>query len=135
MVPDSVPSRHGARYMLTLIDDYTRYSWVYFIATKDDVVNKITTFIDTVVPLYNTKIVEFRSDNGGEFKNARVHQLFTMKGIRQSYTAKYTPEHNGIAERFNRTITNMARSYMLASRLNSEFEPYAYDAANYFRNR
>jgi hypothetical protein len=103
--------------------------------TKDEVCSKLETFISAVVPQYKGSLVEFRSDNGGEFKNSRVSQLLSSNGVRQSFTPKYTPQLNGIAERFNRTLTNMARSFMVDSQLSHEFWPYAYDTANYIRNR
>ena len=53
-----------------------------------------------------------RSDNGSEFKNTRIDELYKEFGIRHQFSAKYTPQSNGLVERKNRTLIDMARSML-----------------------
>ena len=108
----------GAKYGLVLRDEYTQYVWVRFLKAKSDAAPAIIKwalqlkreFDYTTVP-----IKEFHSDRGGEFVNEVLNDFFTANGIKQSTSLAYTPQHNAKAERVIRTITEGARTMLIAS--------------------
>ena len=105
----SQKSLGGSRYFITLIDDYTRFSWVYFLEKKADAPDMIEKFMNYVRTQFDTKVERLRSDNGGEYVNARLQKLYDSRGIIHEAIPPYSHESNGVAERFNRTIITMAR--------------------------
>jgi transposase InsO family protein len=58
---------------------------------------------------FDFKVQKIRSDNGSEFKNSRIEDYYDEKGVKHKFSAKYTPEQNGVVERKNRTLIDMAR--------------------------
>ena len=95
-----------------IVDDYTRYTWVVFLVNKSNVFATFKSFIKRIHNEYETTIKKVRSDNGSEFKNTRVDDLCDEFGIRHKFLAKYTPQSNGLVERKNRTLIDMARSML-----------------------
>ena len=93
-------------------DDYSRFTWVYFFKTKDETQQTIIDFSNIVQRQYNVPILVIRSDNGSEFKNYTLNEFLSEEGIRHQYSAAYTPQQNGVAERKNRTLMDMARSML-----------------------
>ena len=91
------------------MDDFTRYTWVFFLSDKSDVFTTIKTFVKRIHNELETTIKKVRSDNGSEFKNIRLDELCDEFGIRHQFSAKYTPQPNGLIERKNRTLIDMAR--------------------------
>ena len=77
--------------MLSFLDDFSRYSWVYFIKTKDEVFIKYEHFLTNVVSKFGGKLQTLRTDNGTEFKNTRMQSLSSKFGVIQQFTAIYTP--------------------------------------------
>jgi transposase InsO family protein len=61
---------------------------------------------------FETIIKKVRSDNGSEFRNTRIDELCDKLGIKHQFLAKYTPQSNGLVERKNRTLIDMARSML-----------------------
>ena len=82
-----------------IVDDFTRYTWVFFLVDKSDMFAIFKTFIKRIHNKFETTIRKVRSDNSSEFKNSRVDDLCDEFGIRHQFSAKYTPESNGLAER------------------------------------
>ncbi|TPX52133.1 hypothetical protein PhCBS80983_g06510, partial [Powellomyces hirtus] len=110
----SLSSLAGARYILTFIDEFTRYSVVFSLKNKDETSAHWRTFRTHAERHHNLKIKEIRSDNGGEYLPLR-NELFA-DGIVVSPTHPYSSQQNGIAERFNRTIMDQTRSVIHDSR-------------------
>ncbi|GJU04811.1 ribonuclease H-like domain-containing protein [Tanacetum coccineum] len=79
--PYGVPSREGFKYFLTIVDDYSRAVWVYLVKTKDEVFDVIVSYIKLVLNQFNIKIKTVRSDNGTEFVNKKMHNMFNDLGI------------------------------------------------------
>ena len=94
----------GASYFVSFIDDSTRKVWAYPIRTKDRVFSIFTDWLAIIENQTGRKLKCLRSDNGGEFKSEEFVKFCRERGIRREYTAPYSPEQNGIAERMNRTI-------------------------------
>ena len=81
------------------------------------------------------KIKVFRSDNGGEYTSKRFDEFLCIHGMARHTSTPYTPQHNGVAERANRTIVEMARSMIHLQGLGREFWAEAVCNAAYTRNR
>lgn len=133
--PMRVQSLSGSRYFVTLIDDKTRYCEVLFMKNKSDIFEKFVEYKTRVEKQTGKKIKIVRSDNGREYLSDKFKDLFKREGIIHELTAEYTPEQNGVAERFNRTLVEMARCMLLQSKLPPTFWAEAVMTACYIRNR
>jgi hypothetical protein len=133
--PMSVASLGGARYFVTFTDDYTRYSSVYFLRQKSEVFSKFKEFAAEVTNATGLKIKTLRTDNGGEYTSNEFELFLKENGIRHEVTAPYTPQQNGVSERLNRTIQEMALSQLLHAGLPKCFWAESVAAACYVRNR
>nr|GEW04770.1 hypothetical protein [Tanacetum cinerariifolium] len=97
-------------------DDYSRFTWVFFLATKDETSPILKTFITCLENQLSLTVKVIRSDNETEFKNNDLNQFCGMKGIKREFSVPRTPQQNGIAERKNMTLIEAART-MLADSL------------------
>ena len=93
-----------------IVDDFTRYTWVFFLVDKGDVFATFKSLVKSIHNEFETTIKKVRSDNGSEFKNTRIDELCDEFRIRHQFSAKYTPQSNGLVEKKNRTLIDMARS-------------------------
>jgi transposase InsO family protein len=101
--PTTYTSISGNKYRFMIVDDLTRYTWVFFLVNKSDVFATFKSFIKRVHNEFETTIKKVRSDNDSEFKNTRIDEF----GIRHQLSAKYTPQSNGLVKRKNRTLIDM----------------------------
>lgn len=129
------PSIHGANYFLSFIDDFTRKTWVYLLKTKDEAFEYFTQFKAMAEKQSGYVIKTLRSDRGGEYMSREFQDFCKNNGIHQQYTARYTPQQNGVAERKNRTIMEMARSMFKAKNLPNEYWGAAVKYAVHILNR
>lgn len=125
----------GAQYFLTFTDDKSRYSWVYIIKTKDQVFQYFLEWKALVEKATKRKIRTLRTDNGGEYTSSQFENYLKAEGIRHELTVPKTPQQNGVAERLNRTLVEMARSMLLDSKLPKKFWGEAISTAVYLKNR
>lgn len=125
----------GASYFVTFIDDMTRRVFVYFIKSKDEVYEKFVVFKNMAESQLGRKIKAIRSDNGREFVNKRFDNLLQENGIVRQLTVPYSPQQNGVAERANRTLVEMARSLLIHSGMTESLWAEAVMTACYIRNR
>ncbi|KAL2247832.1 UNVERIFIED_CONTAM: Retrovirus-related Pol polyprotein from transposon TNT 1-94 [Sesamum indicum] len=86
-------------YMLTIVDDCSRATWIYMMVHKSQVQQKLECFLTMVETLFNLKVKKIRSDNGTEFTNKQYQNLFQNRGILHQRTCVYSPQQNGIVER------------------------------------
>jgi transposase InsO family protein len=91
------------------VDDFTRFTWVFFLSDKSEVFDTFKTFLTRVHNEFEIRIKKVRSDNRSEFKNTRIEELYDHYGIGHQFSAKYTPQSNDLVERKNRTLLDMAR--------------------------
>lgn len=105
-------STGGAFYYATFIDDSSDYTWLYFLKNKSDLAGAFVDWITFVETQYGAKVKILHSDRGGEYIGASMQQALKKRGVLHEMSAPHTPQHNGIAERKNRSINNMARSMM-----------------------
>ena len=109
------PSLAGSHYMLTFIDDFTRKTWVYFLKKKSEVFEKFYNFKALVENQSGLHIKVLRTDRGGEYISKFFLLFCRENGIQKQFTTRFTPQQNGVAERKNRTIMDMARSMLKLS--------------------
>ncbi|KAF5773549.1 putative RNA-directed DNA polymerase [Helianthus annuus] len=128
-------SIRGDQYCLVITDDYSRFSWVAFMAHKSETFGIIKNLIIQIENLYKLKVRRIRSDNGTEFKNHAMAEFCTSKGILHEFSAAYTPQQNGVAERKNRTLIETARTMLVESQLPIPFWTEAVASACYTLNR
>ncbi|KAI3772528.1 hypothetical protein L6452_03715 [Arctium lappa] len=133
--PTNVMSIGKKSYCLVIVDDYSRFTWVYFLRTKDETSGLIKSFILRIENQTNQKVKVIRSDNGTEFKNLDLNTFCKEKGIERQYSAPRTPQQNGVAERRNRTLIEAARSLLADSQLPITFWAEAVNTACYVQNR
>nr|GFC87451.1 putative ribonuclease H-like domain-containing protein [Tanacetum cinerariifolium] len=110
-----VKSLSKKSYCLIVTDDYSRFSWVFFLATKDETATVLKTFIVGLENLLSLKVKIIRCDNGTEFKNADLNQVCGLKGIKREFNVPRTLQQNGIVERKNRTLIEAARTLLADS--------------------
>ncbi|GJX81758.1 hypothetical protein Tco_0331239 [Tanacetum coccineum] len=119
--PTSVRSLNHKTYCLVITDDFSRFSWVFFLRTKDETSAILKDFIRQIENQLNQKVKTIRSDNGTEFKNRDVIEFCGLKGIKREYSNARTPQQNGVAERKNRTLIEAARTMLADSFLPNTF--------------
>ncbi|GJZ62231.1 putative ribonuclease H-like domain-containing protein [Tanacetum coccineum] len=133
--PTSVRSLNHKTYCLVITDDFSRFSWVFFLRTKDETSGILKDFIRQIENQLNQKVKTIRCDNGTEFKNKDVIELCGSKGIKREYSNARTPQQNGVAERKNRTLIEAARTMLADSFLPNTFWAEAVSTACYVLNR
>ncbi|KAK1619838.1 hypothetical protein QYE76_025355 [Lolium multiflorum] len=133
--PVTHASLGAKKHCLVIVDDYSRYTWVYFLKTKDETQQIFIDFATEVQRQHNLLIKAIRSDNGSEFKNYTLNDFLSDEGIRHQYSAAYTPQQNGVAERKNRTLMDMARSMMAEYKSRYNFWAEAISTACHSSNR
>ncbi|GJX14803.1 putative ribonuclease H-like domain-containing protein [Tanacetum coccineum] len=129
--PTFVSSLMHKKYCLVVTDDYSRFSWVFFLSTKDETTEILKNFIKEVENLVDKKVKIIRSDNGTEFKNKVMDDFCREKGIKREYSVARTPQQNGVAERKNRTLIEAARTMLADSKLPTTFWAEAVSTACY----
>ena len=112
-------SMSRARYILMFTDDYTRFTWVYFLRTKAEALSKFKQFKLLVENRWQFKIAGLCTDRGGEYLSKAYNQFCINSGIHHDLTCANTPFQNGVSERKNRTVLEMTRSLLLGSSLPS----------------
>ncbi|GJV08882.1 putative ribonuclease H-like domain-containing protein [Tanacetum coccineum] len=133
--PTNVKSLMKKSYCLVVTDDFSRFSWVFFLATKNETSGILKTFITEIENQLDHKVKVIRCDNGTEFKNSVMNQFCEMKGIKREFSVARTPQQNGVAERRNRTLIEAARTMLVDSKLPTTFWAEAVNTACYVLNR
>ncbi|GJZ96874.1 putative ribonuclease H-like domain-containing protein [Tanacetum coccineum] len=133
--PTSVRSLNYKTYCLVITDDFSRFSWVFFLRTKDETSGILKDFIRQIENQLNQKVKTIRCDNGTEFKNRDFIEFCGSKGIKREYSNARTPQQNGVAERKNMTLIEAARTMLADSFLPNTFWAEAVSTACYVLNR
>ncbi|GKE06945.1 zinc finger, CCHC-type containing protein [Tanacetum coccineum] len=127
-------SRQGASYFITFTDDYSRYGYVYLLKHKHEVFETFKVFKNEVENQLGKTIKALRSDRGGKYISQEFKDYLKACGIVQQLTPPYTPQHNGVSERRNRTLLDMVRSMMNLTTLPLSFWDYALESATRILN-
>ena len=122
-------------YFITFIDDYTRMTWVYFLKERSEALEVFKKFKAMVENQSNRKIKVLRSDQGGEYISKEFEKYCDDTGIRRQLTVAYSPQQNGVAERKNRTIDDMANSMLKEKGMPKSFWAEAVSTSVYILNR
>nr|GEW14863.1 putative ribonuclease H-like domain-containing protein [Tanacetum cinerariifolium] len=133
--PTNVKSLMKKSYCLVITDDFCRFSWVFFFATKDETSGILKTFITGIENQLDCKVKVIRCDNGNEFKNSVMNQFCDMNGIKREFSVARTPQQNYVTERKNRTLIEAARTMLVDSKLQTTFWAEAVNTACYVLNR
>ena len=124
-------SRGGSQYVLLLVDEFSRKVFGFTIARKSDAAERIMDWCRTAAVQKGVPVVEFHSDDGGEFISTELKDFFKANGI----TIAHTPQHNGIVERTNRSVMEPVRAVMQHAGAPQELWGEALQAVIYTRNR
>ena len=133
--PFPTPSYGNSRYVLTFIDDFSRYCWVYFLKLKSKFFETFKVYKDLVENACGNKIKVLRNENGKEYVNKNLYHLCEEFGIQMQHYVPYTPQHNGVAERKNRSLKEMATCMMEENDLNPKLSNEAINCTAYVQNR
>ena len=114
---NGVLTKGGKRYFMTLIDDSTRYCYVYLLNTKDEALHYFKIYKAEVENQLEKKIKRVRSDRGGEYFSSEFDSFCAEHGIIHERTPPYSPQSNGVAERKNRTLTDLVNAMLDTSGL------------------
>ncbi|GJS73654.1 putative ribonuclease H-like domain-containing protein [Tanacetum coccineum] len=121
-------------YCLVVTDDFSRFSWVFFLATKDETSGILKAFITGIENQINHRVKIIRCDNGTKFKNNEMNQLCEIKGIKREFSVSRTSQQNGVAERKNRTLIKATRTMLADSKLPTTFWAKAVNTVCYVQN-
>ena len=124
-----------AKYALTFIDGFSRYCWVYFLKHKSKVFGLFKVFKALVENQSQRRLKILTSDNGGEYVKYKFIQYCEYAGIQMQHSIPYTPQQNGVVERKNRSLKEMATCMMEAKNLPPNFWAEAINCASYIQNR
>ncbi|GJX60504.1 putative ribonuclease H-like domain-containing protein, partial [Tanacetum coccineum] len=114
--------------------DYSRFSWVFFLATKDETSGILKSFITRVENLIDQRVKVIRCDNETEFKNKEMNQFCERKGIKREFSIARAPQKNRVAERKNRALIKAVRTMLADSKLPTTFWAEAVNTACYVQN-
>ncbi|MCO5604770.1 hypothetical protein L7F22_058940 [Adiantum nelumboides] len=131
----STSSVSGLCYMLVLVDDFSRYTWVSFLRLKSEAFGSIRDWKAMVQKEKNLKVKSICSNRGGEFLSENFARWCKSEGIRRQLTTPYTPYQNGVVERKNRTIMEMARAMLAHASLPRSYWTEACNTTVYIQNR
>nr|GEX72350.1 retrovirus-related Pol polyprotein from transposon TNT 1-94 [Tanacetum cinerariifolium] len=115
--PMHVESINRKRYVLVFVDDFSRYTWVFFLHSKDEAFEVLISFIKKTQVNLQLQVQRVRTDNGTEFKNKTLAKPFNEVGISQQFFAARTPQQNGVMERRNRTLVEAAKTMLTFANL------------------
>lgn len=134
--PMQTASHGGKRYLMTLIDDYSRFTMIAFLNHKSEAEQRVRDYVSAAKNKFGrmSQII-IRSDRGGVYLSNGFKAYLRKQGIEQQLTAPHTPQQNGTAGRKNRTIMEMARCMLQDAGIPNVFWAEAVNAVNYIQNR
>ncbi|GJU01038.1 retrovirus-related pol polyprotein from transposon TNT 1-94 [Tanacetum coccineum] len=133
--PMRVASVNGKKYILVIVDDYSRFTWVKFLASKDEAPDFIIKFLKMIQVRLNATVRNIRTDNGTEFVNQTLRDYYEQVGISHETSVARTPQQNGVVERRNRTLVEAARTMLIFAQAPLFLWAEAIATACYTQNR
>ena len=125
----------GYKYVSLITDEAVDYVLCDLLAAKSEAGSRLINHMNQAETQQNMKLKELHHDGALEYKTEELKGYLIKKGIKQTITLPHTPQHNGVAERKNRTITETARSMLHQANLPVEFWSFAIRYAVYIRNK
>ncbi|GKA39313.1 retrovirus-related pol polyprotein from transposon TNT 1-94 [Tanacetum coccineum] len=114
--PMRVQTINGKKYILVIVDDYSRFTWVKFLRSKDETPTVVIKFLKQIQVGLNKTVRFIRTDNGTEFVNKTLYDYYESVGIFHQKTVPRTPQQNGVVERRNQTLVEAARTMLIFSK-------------------
>ncbi|GJR45484.1 integrase, catalytic region, zinc finger, CCHC-type containing protein [Tanacetum coccineum] len=111
--PMRVASVNGKKYILVIVDDYSRFTWVKCLRSKDEAPNFIIKFLKMIQVRLKVPVRRIRTDNGTEFVNQTLREYYEKVGISHETSVARSPQQNGVVERRNRTLIEAARTMLI----------------------
>jgi transposase InsO family protein len=124
----------GNKYALVIIDDYSRFTWMFFLQDKGETQEVLKKLLKRAQNEFDANVKMNRSDNGTEFKNTQIEDYLDEEGIEHDFLAPYT-QQNGVAKRKNRTFIEMARTMLDEYNTSDQFWVEAVNMACHATNR
>ncbi|GJY67536.1 retrovirus-related pol polyprotein from transposon TNT 1-94 [Tanacetum coccineum] len=134
-VPMRVESFNGKKYVLVIVDDYSRYNWTRFLRSKDETLEVLIDFLKLVQRGLHAQVRTIETDKGMEFLNKTLHAYFAQEGIEHQTSTARTPEQNNVVERRTRTLVEVARIMLSAAKVPLFFWAEAIATACFTQNR
>jgi transposase InsO family protein len=125
----------GSKYCLVIMDDYSHFTWVFFLQEKSQSQETLKRFLRRAQYEFESRIKKIRSDNGTKFKNSQIEGFLEEEGIKHAFSSPYTPQQNGVVERKNRTLLDMARTMLDEYKTPDRFWAEAINTTCYSINR
>ncbi|GJS95058.1 putative ribonuclease H-like domain-containing protein [Tanacetum coccineum] len=126
-----IPKGENTGIVQSRTNDYSRFSWAFFLATKYETSGILKSFITRIENLIDQRVKVIRCDNRTEFKNKEMNKFCERKGIKREFSVARTPQQNGVAERKNRTLIEASRTMLVDSKLPTTFWAEAVNTACY----
>jgi transposase InsO family protein len=133
--PTTTKGLKGERYFMLLVDDYTRMTAVFFLKNKSEAFENFKIYKEMVENEMDSRIKCLRSDNGGEFTSKEFMDYCNSHGIKRQFSVARTPQQNGVVERKNMTVQEMARTMLMDSKLTDIFWTQAVHTTVHIQNR
>ena len=127
--PFEVAGLNGSKYAVTFIDEYTKYSVVKYMSNKSQVLYKFKEYVAEAGTSQR-----LRTDNGAEYTAKQFKDYCRVSKIEQEFTVPETPQQNGVAERFNRTLVEMGRCLLIQAKLPKSYWVRALATSVHIRN-
>jgi transposase InsO family protein len=105
-----------SKYCLVIVDDYSRFTWVFFLQEKSQTQETLKKLLRQAQNEFGLRIKKIISDNGTEFKNSQIEGFLEEEGIKHEFSSPYTPQQNGVVERKNRTLLDMQGPCLMNTR-------------------
>jgi transposase InsO family protein len=133
--PIAYISISGSKYCLVIVDDYSRFTWVLFLQEKSQTQEILKEFLRRAQNEFELRIKKIRSDNRTEFNNSQIEGFLEEEDIKHEFSSPYTPQQNGVVERKNRTLLDMARTMLDEYKTPDQFWAEPINTACYSINR
>nr|GFD42555.1 retrovirus-related Pol polyprotein from transposon TNT 1-94 [Tanacetum cinerariifolium] len=130
-----VASINGKKYILVIVDDYSRYTWTLFPRSKDETPEVLKEFPTMIQRNLQAPVITIHTDRGTKFLNKTLNAFFKEEGIEHQTSTAQTPEQSGFVKRQNRTLVEAARTMLSASQLHLFFWAKAIATVCYTQNR
>ncbi|GJS56654.1 retrovirus-related pol polyprotein from transposon TNT 1-94 [Tanacetum coccineum] len=133
--PMRVASVNGKKYILVIVDDYSRFTWVKCLRSKDEAPAFIINFLKMIQVRLKETVRRIRTDNGTEFVNQTLREYYEKVGISHETSVARSPQQNGVVERRNRTLIEAARTMLIYAKAPLFLWAEAVATACYTQNR
>jgi transposase InsO family protein len=124
-----------SKYCLVIVDDYSHFTWVFFLQEKSQTQETLKRFLRWAQNEFGLRIKKIRRDNGTDFKNSQIEGFLEEEGIKHEFSSPYTRQQNGVMERKNGTLLDIARTILDGYKTLDWFWVEAINTACYSINR